>query len=62
MHFWHDDHSTNINICKVGGWVGGRVGIQVLKRELHTHIHLDYTKMIFLSQIKINITQINYSK
>ena len=31
-------HSTNTNAC--GVW-GTRVGVQVSKREFHTHIHLD---------------------
>ena len=28
------------------------VGIQVFRREFHTHIHLDYAKVKFLSFIK----------
>ena len=36
--FWCGGHSTSINACKV--W-GARAGVQVSRRELHTHIHLD---------------------
>ena len=31
--------------------VGVRVEVQVFKRELHTHIHLDYVRVEFLSCI-----------
>ena len=34
--------------------MGGSAGIQVSRRELHTHIHLNYTKVEFLSCIKKN--------
>ena len=37
----------------VGVW-GVSAGIQVSRRELHTHIHLNYTKVEFLSCIKKN--------
>ena len=36
-HHWCDGHSTSINAC--GMW-RVRAGVQVSKRELHTHIHL----------------------
>ena len=45
MHFWRDNHSTSINACEVWRAI---VGIQVSKREFHTHIHLDWTKVEFL--------------
>ena len=35
--------------------MGIRVGVQVSKRGLYTHIHLDYTRVEFLSCIKIYI-------
>ena len=38
VHPWCDGHSTSISTYE--GW-GARVGIQVFKRELHTHIHID---------------------
>ena len=34
------------------GCGGARPGIQVSRRELHTHIHLDYDTVEFLSYIK----------
>ena len=37
-HPWCSGHSTSINTCRVWGVM---VGVQVFKRELHTHIHLD---------------------
>ena len=37
-HPWCDGYSTSISTY--GVW-GARVGVQVSKRELHTHIHLD---------------------
>ena len=36
-HLWCDGHSKYK--CLWG--VGGKAGVQVSKRELHTHIHLD---------------------
>ena len=39
-----------------------RVGIQVSKRELHTHIHLDYAKIEFLSCIKKNYPKREHEK
>ena len=47
-HPWCDGHFTSISACEV--W-GVRVGIQVFKRELYTHIH-DETRVKFLSFIK----------
>ena len=41
---WCDGHSTSISVC--GVW-GERVGVQVSKRELHTHIYLDYSRVEF---------------
>ena len=35
---WCDGHFTNISAC--GVW-GVKVGVQVSRKELHTHIHLD---------------------
>ena len=35
-------HSTSINACRE--W-GARAGVQVSRRELHTHIHLDFIKV-----------------
>ena len=37
-HPWCSGHSTSINAC--GVW-GVRVGVQVFRREFHTHIYLD---------------------
>ena len=48
-HPWCDGHFTSINACEV--W-GARVGIQVSKREFHTHIHLDQARIEILSCIK----------
>ena len=42
-------HSTSISDC--GVW-GVRVGIQVFRRKFHTHRHLDYIRVEFLSCIK----------
>ena len=48
-HSWYNDHSTSINAC----WVWRvRVGIQVSRRELHTHIYLNEAKVEILSCIK----------
>ena len=48
-HFWYGDHSTSISVCRV--WEA-RVRVQVFRREFHTHIHLDYVRVKFLSCIK----------
>ena len=45
-HPWCGGHLTNINDC---GVLGVRVGVKVSKKELHTHIHLDYAKIEILS-------------
>ena len=37
-HPWCDGHSTSISAC--GVW-GVRAGVQVSRREFHTHINLD---------------------
>ena len=43
-HPWCDGYSTNISAC--GVW-GAQAGVQVSKKELHTHIHLDQAKVEF---------------
>ena len=48
-HPWCGGHLTNINAC---GVLGVRVGVQVSKKELYTHIHLDYAKIEILPCIK----------
>ena len=50
-HPWYDGHSISISACEV--W-GVRVGVQVSKREIYTHIHLDYIKVEILSKKKKN--------
>ena len=47
---WCCGHYISIGAC--GMW-GARVRVQVFKREFHTHIHLDYARIEFLSYIKI---------
>ena len=46
--------------------MGIRVGVQVSKRGLYTHIHLDYTRVEFLSYIikkkYVNCEVININK
>ena len=40
-HSWHDDHSTNVSVCRVFVECGGRgrkTGVEVSKRDLYTHI------------------------
>ena len=49
IHPYCDGHFTSISAC--GVW-GVRAGIQVSRRELHTHIHLDYVRVEILSCIK----------
>ena len=43
-----------------------RVGVQVSRRKFHTHIHLDYTRVEFLSCIikkkNVNCEVININK
>ena len=48
-HPWCDGHSTDISAC--GVW-GVRAGVQVSKRELHTHIHLNQTRVEFYLVLK----------
>ena len=43
-------HSISINASRV--W-GARVGVQVSRRKIHTHIHLDYARIKILSCIYI---------
>ena len=38
---WCESHFTNISACEVCGTRAG----SSLKRELHTHIHLDYSRV-----------------
>ena len=45
LQTWRGDHSTSISAYKV--W-GARTEIQISKRELHTHIHLDYVRIEIL--------------
>ena len=43
------DHFANkgcISISDCGVW-GERVGVQVSRKEFHTHIHLDYARVEF---------------
>ena len=46
---WCDGYSTSINDC--GVWEV-RAEVQVSKRELQRHIHIDYIRIEFLSYIK----------
>lgn len=48
-HFWCGGHFTNINAC---GVCKVRVGVQVSRKKLRTHIHLDYVGVKILSCIK----------
>ena len=43
-HPWCDGHSKSISAC--GVW-GAKAGVQVSRRELHTHILLDYAILEF---------------
>ena len=47
-HSWRNNHSTSISNCKM--WKI-RTEIQVSKKKPHTHIHLDYARLKFLSCI-----------
>ena len=49
-HPWYGGHSISISAC--GVW-GARDGVQVSRRELHTHIHLNQVRVEFLSYIKL---------
>ena len=44
MYPWRDDHSTSISACKVRGI---KARVQISKREIHTHIYLDYARVDF---------------
>ena len=57
-HPWCGDHSTSINAC--GVW-GVRTRVQVSKREFHTHVHLNYTRVEILSYIKKKNSWLRYS-
>ena len=48
-YLWCSGHSISIIAC--GVW-GVRVRVQVSRRDRHTHIHLDYARVEFLSCIK----------
>ena len=48
-HPWCRGYSTSINTC--GVW-GVRAEVQVSRRELHTHIHLNYVRVEILFCIK----------
>ena len=48
-HSWCGGHSINISIY--GVW-RAMAGVQVFRRKFHTHIHLNYSKIEFLSCIK----------
>ena len=50
VHPWCDSHFTSISAC--GVW-RARAGVQVSKKELHTHIRLDYARIEILSHIYI---------
>lgn len=41
-HHWRGSYSTRIS--SQGVW-GVSPGVQVFKREIHTHVHLDYTRI-----------------
>ena len=49
MHPWCDNHSTSISAYRV--WET-RVLVQVSKKKLHIHIHLNWTGVKFLFCIK----------
>ena len=48
VHPWCDGHFTSISVY--GRW-GVRGRVQVFKRELYTHIHIDYVRVEFISCI-----------
>ena len=42
IHHWYNGYFTSISACEVGVGGGGgvaRVGVQVSKKKLHTHIY-----------------------
>ena len=45
---WCNGHSISISVCEV--W-GARAEVQVSRRKLHTHIHLDQARVKILSCI-----------
>ena len=52
---WYDNHSTStLRDARA------RTEVQVFKRELYTHIHLDYARVEFLSCIKIIIKKVTF--
>ena len=56
---WCDSHSTSVSAC--GVWTV-RAEVQVSKKELRTHIHLDYARVKFLSYInKKNVATFMYT-
>ena len=55
VHSWCGGLSTSINTCEM--W-GPRAEIQLSRREFHTHIYLDYTKVKILSCINKKIKEI----
>ena len=44
VHPYCDGHSISISVCEV--W-RAKIEVQVSRRELHTHIHLDYARIKF---------------
>ena len=52
---WCGGHSTSISACRI--W-GARVGIQVSRKELYTHVYLDYARVeiLFCIKKKKNVT------
>ena len=49
VHFWCSGYSISISVCRV--WEV-KTGVQVFRKELHTHIYVNYAKVEFLSCIK----------
>ena len=44
---WHNSYSISISVYGLRG-VGGKGRVQVSKRELNTHIYLNYIRVEFL--------------
>ena len=59
MHIWCGGHFTSIYAC--GVWEKSD-RVQVLRRELHTHIHLDYVRVEIISCIKKKTQKKNWKK
>ena len=57
VHSWQNGHFTSISACRM--W-GVRAEIQVFKRKLYIHIHLDYVRVKFISCKKKRYTTIQY--